>query len=171
MGFSAENRYHGQSNSYKWQHLVGVVYRFRCLVHYHQGSVQTNLGLEELRVPPLVPKAARKSLASRQVGRESQNPHSQWHTYSNKATPTQTRPHLQIVPLPGPSIFKPPQCVTCNCVNLDMQKLMWEFEGELFKVTKISVAKPIWEPRIHELYLGILEEKYAECQITLLQGS
>jgi hypothetical protein len=52
-----------------------------------------------------------------------------------------------------------------------MQKLMWEFEGELFKVTKISVAKPIWEPRIHELYLGILEEKYAECQITLLQGS
>jgi hypothetical protein len=30
-------------------------------------------------------------------------------TYCNKATPILTRPHLQIVPLSGTSIFKPPQ--------------------------------------------------------------
>jgi len=29
-------------------------------------------------------------------------------TSSNKATPTPTRPHLLMVPLPGLSIFKPP---------------------------------------------------------------
>jgi hypothetical protein len=33
----------------------------------------------------------------------------QGHTYSNKATPTPIRPHLLIVPLPGPSMFKPPR--------------------------------------------------------------
>ena len=32
----------------------------------------------------------------------------QWHTSSDKATPIPTKPHLLIVPLPGPSIFKPP---------------------------------------------------------------
>jgi len=31
--------------------------------------------------------------------------HTQWHTYSNKAIPTPTRPHLLIVPLPGPRIY------------------------------------------------------------------
>jgi len=30
----------------------------------------------------------------------------QGHTYSNKTTPTPTRPYLLIEPLPGPSIFK-----------------------------------------------------------------
>jgi hypothetical protein len=36
----------------------------------------------------------------------------QGHTYSNMATSTPTRPDLQIVPFPGPSIFKPPHCST-----------------------------------------------------------
>ena len=36
------------------------------------------------------------------------SPHPQWHTSSNKATPILTRPHLQILPLPGLSISKPP---------------------------------------------------------------
>ena len=31
----------------------------------------------------------------------------QGHTYSNRATPTPTGPHLLIVPLPEPSIYKP----------------------------------------------------------------
>ena len=30
------------------------------------------------------------------------------------ATPTPTRPHLQIVSLPGPSIYKPSQSVTTS---------------------------------------------------------
>jgi hypothetical protein len=34
-------------------------------------------------------------------------PHPQWHTYSNQVTPISTRPHLQVVPLPGPRIYKP----------------------------------------------------------------
>jgi hypothetical protein len=34
------------------------------------------------------------------------------HTHSN--TPTPTRPHLQIVPLPGPSIYKPPHPISKN---------------------------------------------------------
>jgi len=35
----------------------------------------------------------------------------QGHTYSNKATPTPTRPHPLMVPLPGPSRYKPSQSV------------------------------------------------------------
>ena len=34
------------------------------------------------------------------------NPHPQWHTYSNQVIPIPTRPHLQMVPLPGPRIYK-----------------------------------------------------------------
>jgi hypothetical protein len=32
------------------------------------GSIQAGMGLEELRVPPLVLKASRRRLASRQLG-------------------------------------------------------------------------------------------------------
>jgi hypothetical protein len=64
--------------------------------------------LEELRVLNLYLKAARKRLACRQLGQAYYSPCPQWHTYSNKATFT-PRPHLLIVPLPRPRIFKPSQ--------------------------------------------------------------
>jgi len=51
---------------------LGLAYRFRVSVHYHQGwsmAVSRQMGLEELRVPPLAPKAARRRLASKQLGR------------------------------------------------------------------------------------------------------
>jgi|UPI0000484E4B hypothetical protein len=59
------------------------------------------MALEELRVLPLFQKSARKRLALLH-----------WqsfktHTHSDVLSPT--RPHLQIVPLPGSSIYKPPQ--------------------------------------------------------------
>jgi hypothetical protein len=38
---------------------------------WEHGSIQAGMGLEELRVPPLVLKAARRSLASWQLGRGS----------------------------------------------------------------------------------------------------
>jgi hypothetical protein len=34
-------------------------------------------------------------------------PHPQWHTHSNQVTSIPTRPHLQMVPLPAPRIYKP----------------------------------------------------------------
>jgi hypothetical protein len=46
-------------------------------------------------------KAGSGRLASRMLGKSFKA-----HTHSD--TPTPTRPHLQIVPLPGPSIHKPP---------------------------------------------------------------
>jgi hypothetical protein len=64
---------------------------------------------EELRVLHLYLKAARRRLASRQLGGGSQSPGPQGHTSSNKATPIPTIPHLLIVLLPGPSILKLPQ--------------------------------------------------------------
>jgi hypothetical protein len=57
---------------------------------------------EELRVPHLHLKAARRRLSSRQLW-EGLKAHPQ----SDTLPPT--GPHLPIVPLPGPSIFKPPQ--------------------------------------------------------------
>ena len=66
--------------------------------------MQAGMGLEELRVPRLVPKANRRRLAgSKEEGLKA-------HPYND--TPTPTRPHLLIVLLPGPSIFKPPQTVS-----------------------------------------------------------
>jgi hypothetical protein len=49
---------------------LGLDYRFRDSVHYHQGSIQAGMALEELRVLHLVPKANRK-LAFRQLGQGS----------------------------------------------------------------------------------------------------
>jgi hypothetical protein len=57
------------------------------------------MALEELRVLRLILKANRRRLASRQLGEGSQSPPD-----SNTLPPT--RPHLLIVPLPEPSIFK-----------------------------------------------------------------
>jgi hypothetical protein len=57
---------------------------------------------EELRVLCLHLKATRRRLSSRQLGGGSQSL-----PYSDTLSPT--GPHLLIVPLPGPSIFKPPQ--------------------------------------------------------------
>ena len=65
---------------------------FGGLVHYHHGrkhdNVEADMVLEkELRVPPLVPKANRRRLSSKQLGGGSQSPPTQRHTSSNKATP------------------------------------------------------------------------------------
>jgi hypothetical protein len=65
--------------------------------------------LEEPKVLHLDSEAPRRRLlSSRQLGGGSQSLPPQWHTSSNKDTPTPTRPYL-IVPLPGPNIFKPLQ--------------------------------------------------------------
>jgi hypothetical protein len=90
---------------------LGLAYRFRGSVHYHQGrkygSIQAGMVQEELKLLPLVPKAARRRLASSPGGWDKGlKPH------VHSDIPTLTRPYLQIVPLPGPSIFKPPQGMT-----------------------------------------------------------
>ena len=76
------NRHHDQGNSYKghligaglkvqrfsllslrWEH--GSVQRFSLLsLRWEHGNVQAHMRLKELRVPLLVPKAARRRLAS-----------------------------------------------------------------------------------------------------------
>ena len=69
------------------------------------GSIQAGMALEELRVLHLHLKAATRILASTQLRWESQSPP------PHSDTPTPTRLHLLIVPLPGPSILKAPQRV------------------------------------------------------------
>jgi hypothetical protein len=68
-----------------------------------------------LRVLPLVPKANRRKTGLQAAKKRVSKPTpmvthflQQGHTYSYKATTT-PRPHLLIVPLLGPSIFKAPQ--------------------------------------------------------------
>jgi hypothetical protein len=70
------------------------------------------MALEELRLLHLVLKASRRRLTPTWLGVGSQSPPPQWNTFSNKTIPTPTRPHFLIVPLPGSSIFKPPQGVS-----------------------------------------------------------
>jgi hypothetical protein len=58
----------GIRTTFNW----GLAYRFRGSIHYHQGgehgSIQAGMGLEELRVLHLVPKADSRILMSRQLG-------------------------------------------------------------------------------------------------------
>jgi hypothetical protein len=59
------------------------------------------MALEELRLLPLVPKAARRRLTSRKLGGRSQSLSQQLYTSSYKAIPTPTRQHLLIAPTPS----------------------------------------------------------------------
>ena len=65
------NRYHDQGKSYKGKHLFGVglqVQRFSPLLSRQEhGSIQAD-GMEELRVPPLILKTAKRRLASMELG-------------------------------------------------------------------------------------------------------
>jgi hypothetical protein len=85
---------------------LGLAYKSRGSVHYHHGgkygSIQAGMALEELRVLYLHPKEANYLQAARKRSSKS-HPHSD--------APPPTRPRLLIVPLPGLSIFKPPQWV------------------------------------------------------------
>ena len=76
------------------------------------------MALEMLRVLHLHSKEARRNLSSTWLGGGSQSPLPQWYTSSNKAMPTPTRPYFLIVPLFGPSVFKPPQRFIRNPVLL-----------------------------------------------------
>jgi hypothetical protein len=98
-------RHHDHGNSYNWATFNrGLVYTFRSSIYCHGGKhnwVQAGIVQEKLRVLHLVLKANRKRLASRQLGGSQSPPHTD--------TLPPTRPHLLIIPFPGPSIFKPPQ--------------------------------------------------------------
>ena len=85
-------RHHDRSNSSKEKHLIGVSYSFRGLVHYHHGGIwwcSRRYGA----------KAATESSTS-YVGKRKwpQSSLPQWHTSSNKATPTSMRPPSNTLP-------------------------------------------------------------------------
>jgi len=92
---------------------LGLPYRFRGSVHYHQGrkhgSIQAGMVQAEVRVLHFHLKAANGRLTSRHLGSGSDSPHPQWPTHSNKATPNTATPwaeHIQtITEIPGPEIF------------------------------------------------------------------
>jgi hypothetical protein len=83
-----------------------LAYRFRGSVYYHQGRKMAASKQAWCRRSWKL-KASRRRLSSRQLGEWSQSPSPKWCISSIKATPTPS-PCFLIVPLPGPSIFKPP---------------------------------------------------------------
>ena len=95
----AVNRHCDHGKFYKGQHLIGAglqVQRFSPLSsRWERGSVQVGMVQEELRSLHLHLNATSRILASRQLAQ------------AHGDTPTPTRPCLLIVPLPGPSIYKP----------------------------------------------------------------
>ena len=120
----AVKRHHDQGNSYKEQHLIGAGLQFQrfsssssrqeawqCLGRHGTG--------ERAKSSTSWSKVARRKgyLSSRQLGRGSQSPPTKWHISSNKVTPTPIRPHLLIVPLPGPILFKPPHIYNMSYIN------------------------------------------------------
>jgi hypothetical protein len=73
LGFTAVNRHHEQGISYKGQHLIGAglqVQRVSPLSSRQEHrSIQAGMVMEkELRVPHLHLEAAKRKLASRQLG-------------------------------------------------------------------------------------------------------
>jgi hypothetical protein len=108
------NRHHSQGNSYKDNISLGLAYRFRGSIHYHQGGSMA---------------ASRQAWCRRSWGFiifiwrllaeycllklkwVSCFPHPQWHTYSNRATPSYSA-------LFGPSLYKPSQ-ITSLSMNMN----------------------------------------------------
>ena len=118
---------------------LGLAFSFRCFMHYHHswkyGSVQAGMVLEEPRVLHHDLKSAWRRLSSTSSQEETLFSHwaeiehrrpqslpKQWHTSSNKATPTPIRPYILIMLLPmikhsntwilggkGSNLFKLPQ--------------------------------------------------------------
>jgi hypothetical protein len=83
--------------AFNWAWLM-LVQRFSPLSsRWEHGIIQAGMVQEELRVLHLHLKATRIKLTSRQL---------KANTHSDSVPPT--RPHLQIVPFPGPSIFELP---------------------------------------------------------------
>jgi hypothetical protein len=88
---------------------LGLAYRFRGSVHYHQrGSMAVSRQAWHRRsweFYVFIQRLLVEDWLSTRV--RILYPHPQWHTHSNQVTPIPTRPHLQMVPLPGPRIYKP----------------------------------------------------------------
>jgi hypothetical protein len=87
---TAEKRHHDQGNSYKGQHLLGAalqVQRFSPLSSRQEhGSVQANVGLEELKILQLDPKGIQEKTSFCMARGGSQSP------YHSDTLPS-TRPH------------------------------------------------------------------------------
>jgi len=100
--FTPVKRNHDQSSTYKGQHLIGTglqVQRFS--PSSRQGSIQEEVGLEEPRDFYI--------FIRRETGGDFQAARTRVlnKAHDHSDTPTPTRPHLLIVPLPGSSIYRP----------------------------------------------------------------
>jgi hypothetical protein len=119
------NRHHDQGKSYKG-HLIGAglqVQRFSPLSSRQEhGSIHAGMVQEELRVLHLHLEAAGRRLTSRQLAWGSYA-----HTHSN--TLHSTRPHFLMVPLPGPSIYKPSQTPTSTAIWSRCRNLIPDLES------------------------------------------
>jgi hypothetical protein len=110
-------RHLDQGKSYKKQHLIRAglqLQRFSLVsswqeAWWHAGRHSAGEGDKSSAFDL---KANRRRLTSRQLGGGSQSPPPKSHTSCKMTTSTLTRPQLLIMPLPGASIFYPPQADT-----------------------------------------------------------
>jgi hypothetical protein len=86
---------------------LGLAYRFRGSGHYHQGRSMTASRQAWHRQSWEFYVFIQRLLVEDWLRVRVLSPHPQWHTYSSQVTPIPTRPHLQMVPLHGPRIYKP----------------------------------------------------------------
>jgi hypothetical protein len=124
--------------------------------------MQAGMVQEELRILFLHLKAASRILTSRQLGWGSYSPHPQWHTYSSKATPTPRRSHLQIVPLPGPSKYKPLHLMLAFIVSWGATQTA---EGELSAAAFLSCGPSM----LH--YQPVRQDTHSGAILALVVGS
>lgn len=112
-GFLATEICHVQDNSYKGKHLVGVGLQFQsswweaqpCAGRHDAGEkVKSSTSGSEGNQQRLFSRGSQEerllSTGWSLSTRSSQSPPSQWHTLSNMATQTLTRPHHLILSLP-----------------------------------------------------------------------
>jgi hypothetical protein len=90
LGFTAVNRHYNEGKSYKEQHLIRDDLRFQrfspLFSRWEDGSVQADVGLEEMKVLPPVPQAARRRPASRKLGQCLES-----HAHSDTLPPKRTQ--------------------------------------------------------------------------------
>jgi len=120
---------HNQGDSYKGKHLIKFYLYFQSFSQFLPWQEALKDGGRNFADVPESSISWSKGRQEKtdfqtQRNKTSQSPSPQWHTSCNKDTPT-TRTHLQIVPLPGPSIFIPPHSFSSSPIRWFKHISLW----------------------------------------------
>ena len=105
----------------------------------------------------------------RQLGGTSQSLRQQWHTSSNKAKPTPTRPHLLIVPLPHQAYLNHYMVCIQICVSAQVLECLCRLHSVAWSFITLHFIH--WGYSLRDLRLNVRLMIWLLLLASLLQGT